>query len=331
MRLYEWFLRSRLAIKLLVFALLFCAINFGFLRHFGAAEAKEASRAVPPPKVEQHADGGTTTPSQRAVSGVASSQGVIYAPRDVVDMSKLVLDISRENTAHVAHYIEIATTVIVVFFSVLGALAAAFGLHKMDDLDQKASKAVKAFEEGLQQSRDEMKKLENAHTLALSSATETLNSRIRNLTSVLSARVEIQLSNRADVTEDQKKRVFQQVSTALSAALSDGSDGALVGVVRSRALSDLAWVKKRTGQIDEAIEAIDEAISIAEHDGLGSLGLLHFNAACYCSLKSNFPDSLKHLKTAVGKEPRYRNAALEEQDFADLRKAFEAEFKEALK
>ena len=68
----------------------------------------------------------------RAVNGMQAKQseatGMIYAPRDVVDMTRLVLEMSRDQTTHTAHYIEIATKVIVIFFSVLGAIGAAFGL-----------------------------------------------------------------------------------------------------------------------------------------------------------------------------------------------------------
>ena len=76
----------------------------------------------------------------------------------------------------------------------------------------------------------------------------------------------------------------------------------------------IGWCFKRIGRINEAIQALEEALEVR-----GDEGILHYNLACYWSLEQNLGLALSHLSIAFDLEPAYRDMALEEEDFDGLR------------
>ncbi len=82
----------------------------------------------------------------------------------------------------------------------------------------------------------------------------------------------------------------------------------------TEALLALGWCYKRTGRLDLAVAALEEAIEIDY-----SLGIAHYNLACYWALASQAQLAIKHLSIAFDIEPEYRQYAAEEPDFDAIR------------
>ena len=76
----------------------------------------------------------------------------------------------------------------------------------------------------------------------------------------------------------------------------------------------LGWCHKRTGRLDLAIEALEEALSVAPEEAL-----LHYNLACYWSLAGNKRQCLLFLSQAIDMEPDYRDLVPGESDFDTVR------------
>src|SRR5688572_14445959 len=117
----EWLRRLRFIWKLAALSFVFCTLTLAVMLLAGAKDANAQHGGggghLPTPRgQQQQPDQSGTSTAARTTAGIAAQAngGVIYAPRDVVDMSRLVLEVSRDNTAHLAHYIELGTTVIVV-------------------------------------------------------------------------------------------------------------------------------------------------------------------------------------------------------------------------
>jgi tetratricopeptide (TPR) repeat protein len=76
----------------------------------------------------------------------------------------------------------------------------------------------------------------------------------------------------------------------------------------------LGWCYKRSGRLDLAIEALEEALSVApEH------GILYYNLACYWSLAKNVQHAVSHLSRAFDLDPHYRDLVAQEADFDPIR------------
>ncbi len=83
----------------------------------------------------------------------------------------------------------------------------------------------------------------------------------------------------------------------------------------------LGWCHKRTGRLDLAIEALEEALAADPADAL-----VHYNLACYWSLASNKRKALAHLSRAFDLKEDYRSMVASESDFDPIRNdpAFQA-------
>jgi Flp pilus assembly protein TadD len=83
----------------------------------------------------------------------------------------------------------------------------------------------------------------------------------------------------------------------------------------------LGWCYKRTGKLDRAIEALEEALCAAPNDAI-----VHYNLACYWSLAKNKRQALVCLSRAIDLEDQYRNLVADEPDFDSIRSdpAFQA-------
>jgi Flp pilus assembly protein TadD len=76
----------------------------------------------------------------------------------------------------------------------------------------------------------------------------------------------------------------------------------------------LGWCYKRTGQLDLAIEALEQAVLIEPEEAL-----LRYNLACYLSLASQKRRALRYLAQALAIDPEYRSLIDAEPDFDRLR------------
>ncbi|HTQ40660.1 MAG TPA: tetratricopeptide repeat protein [Pirellulales bacterium] len=76
----------------------------------------------------------------------------------------------------------------------------------------------------------------------------------------------------------------------------------------------LGWCYKRTGRLDLAIEALEEALDIEP----GS-AVVNYNLACYWSLARNKRQSLAYLSQALSLDSTFRTLVETEHDFDPLR------------
>jgi tetratricopeptide (TPR) repeat protein len=76
----------------------------------------------------------------------------------------------------------------------------------------------------------------------------------------------------------------------------------------------LAWCLKRSDQLDQAIETLQEAVRIEP-----GAAILHYNLACYWSLAHNRRRALQHLANALQIDGNFLDFVGDEPDFAPLR------------
>ena len=243
----------------------------------------------------------------RAVNGMQAKQseatGMIYAPRDVVDMTRLVLEMSRDQTTHTAHYIEIATKVIVIFFSVLGAIGAAFGLHKIGDIENRAGKIAERIEH------------------EMGDRIQALHRELNNQAELFSAKTEVEIAINND-----NMYGLANAATRIKTVL-DRDD--VSAESRIRGLADYAYAIKRTGDVKKALESISAAVPLAREKAPIKLPLLLFNAACYAAILGENDSALKYLEEAVALNSEYKNLAQNDKDFASVSET--SKFKELIR
>jgi Flp pilus assembly protein TadD len=76
----------------------------------------------------------------------------------------------------------------------------------------------------------------------------------------------------------------------------------------------LGWCYKRTGRLDRAIDALEQALLVEPEEPL-----LRYNLACYLSLAGRKRRALRYLSQAFAIDPAYRELAEVESDFDSLR------------
>ena len=76
----------------------------------------------------------------------------------------------------------------------------------------------------------------------------------------------------------------------------------------------LAWCHKRTGKIDQAVEALENALEVDPSEAI-----LYYNLSCYCSLTGDRRRTLRYLAQALAIDADYRDLVEDEPDFDPLR------------
>jgi len=76
----------------------------------------------------------------------------------------------------------------------------------------------------------------------------------------------------------------------------------------------LGWCYKRTGQLEQAIDSLEQALDYEPGEAI-----LHYNLACYWSLAGDRSHALDHLAKALHIDGNYRELAMDEPDFDHLR------------
>ena len=76
----------------------------------------------------------------------------------------------------------------------------------------------------------------------------------------------------------------------------------------------LGWCYKRTGRLDKAIEALEEALQVNDRQAI-----VHYNLACYWSLVRNVKFAIRFLEQAFELDPAYRDLVAHEHDFDPIR------------
>jgi len=76
----------------------------------------------------------------------------------------------------------------------------------------------------------------------------------------------------------------------------------------------LGWCRKRTGQLDLAINALERAEEATPEEAI-----VHYNLACYWSLAGKKQRALAYLSRAISIDANYRELIVDEPDFDPIR------------
>ena len=76
----------------------------------------------------------------------------------------------------------------------------------------------------------------------------------------------------------------------------------------------MGWCHKRTGDIDLAIDALEEALAVDPAEAI-----IHYNLSCYLCLVGDRTRALYHLGKALAIDPEYREMIESERDFDSMR------------
>ena len=76
----------------------------------------------------------------------------------------------------------------------------------------------------------------------------------------------------------------------------------------------LGWCYKRIDCLDEAIQALEQALMANKQEAI-----IHYNLACYWSLAGDVDRALQYLAQSFDIDPRYRELASDESDFDPIR------------
>lgn len=77
---------------------------------------------------------------------------------------------------------------------------------------------------------------------------------------------------------------------------------------------NLAYIRRRTRSLDEAVDTLQRAFAANPKDALA-----HFNMACYRAVQNRVAEALALLKNALHLDPKLRILARTEADFQSLR------------
>lgn len=76
----------------------------------------------------------------------------------------------------------------------------------------------------------------------------------------------------------------------------------------------LGWCHKRSGRLDLAIQALEDAMNVE-----GDHAIVYYNLACYWALAKNVKLSVAYLTKAFDLDPNYRDLVPDERDFDPIR------------
>jgi len=76
----------------------------------------------------------------------------------------------------------------------------------------------------------------------------------------------------------------------------------------------LGWCYKRIDRLDEAIQALEQALLANTQEAI-----VHYNLACYWSLAGDVDRALQYLAQSFDIDPRYRELVAHESDFDPIR------------
>jgi tetratricopeptide (TPR) repeat protein len=269
---------------------------------FGNASAKENGKAngssqliAPPQSLDAKGVEQNSQKTANAVSAQSLQNGVIYAPRDVVDMTRLAMEITQSQSLHTNHVIEKATHVIVILFIVLGAIGGLWGVHKAQDIDDKFRILLEKHDSKLD-SKLEAYELERQATIDLISGRVYIDQGL-------------QYYEKGQVID--AKNWFNSGIETINRVLDKHPN--ISPATRIKSLSGLGYAYKRISEIQLAYEKLREALEIAKQHGYHKdEALLNFNLACYAILRSKHAEGLNYLKRSIEIDPTYKTHARDE-------------------
>lgn len=296
------------AIKFLLLSCLSCALTVGALWSWPAASANLVATSNAQQKPP------TTAFDKAAVVGKDEAS---YKAGEFIDMARLVLESSRDQAATTTAFIERATTVVIVFFTLLGTGAALLGWSKLRDMEGSANNAIQQFNTDLEQLRDGASGLSAEFSRTLEASMEGVREEMLTRIELLAASAEIAQANNGKESDQQKIQLLATAAKRLEAALTRSE---LSPVTRIRGLADLGFARKRLGDVDSAFSVVQEAAIMAMQHARDMYPLLAYNAACYSALLGR-SEACDWLTKAINEKSEYKDNACADQDFLGVRES----------
>ncbi len=238
-------------------------------------------------------------------------------PSQFIDLARLVLESSRDQAANTAFLIERATTVIVVFFTVVGAGGAFFGWMKLAEVRQQAVGVVKEFQNEVDVLRSSAKTMQGEFERGIAVATAQMRAEINAQAELLAARSEMDHANYfADPVEQNRYRL--NAIRRIEKVLENCSEVSYAAQIRG--MADLAFNAKRLGDLPKALDTVHRAAELAREHAPDMLHLLAFNCACYGARLNRDEKEIQYwLVEAIKLKPEYKAAAATDEDFNGVR------------
>ena len=291
----------------------FCTLTVaGLLGWPSTTKATQSAAAVPPPATSSSAPKGLSIPA--AEPAPAPKSFAVNSAGDVIDVARLVLETTRDQTASVTSLIERAATVIVVFFTLLGATATAFGWHKFNDMKVAADQVLDKYREDMAAAQKNAAALHAEFEDSLEKATIATRKEMNGQMELMAARGELDQAINGKFDPQLANRMLNNAVKRISSVL-EGQEMSTKAKIRG--LADLAYARKRLGDVETAFETVHKAADLARADAPSMFPLLAYNAACYACLL-NQAEAIQWLKDAIAADSQYKENAAKDSDFASI-------------
>ncbi len=295
----------RFTIKFLLLSCLSCVLTVGALWSWPAASANLV--------------GASGTQQQPVAAGDKSAVGgkeeASYKAGEFIDMARLVLESSRDQAATTTAFIERATTVIIVFFTLLGVGGALIGWTKLHDMETSANNAIQQFNTDLELLRDGATGVSAEFSRTIENAMREVRAEMLARIELLAASAEIAHAKNGNESLQQKMQLLSTAAKRLEAVITRPE---LSPETKIRGLADLGYARKRLGDVDRAFTVVQEAASLAKQHAPDMYPLLAYNAACYSALLGR-AEASDWLSKAISEKAEYRDNACADEDFLKVR------------
>lgn len=279
------------------------------------AEPSQAAATLPESHAVQQTPSVPVTSTPQAAVAVARE----LAPRtdtspkvtEFVDVARLVLEQTRDQTAATAAHIDRAIYLIIAIFALLGGVGGWLGWSKLNTMETKAEGLIQTFNSDLDQLRQSAGQIRDGFTQSLDAAMNELRAEINGRIELLTARAEIAYAE----NETDPKLKLGGFASAISRIESALLLPDLPSSTKIKGLADLGYAKKRQGDVNGAMVKVMEAAGIAELDVPAMFPLLAYNAACYAVLLGR-ADARQWLQKAIHANAEYRESACQDADFS---------------
>jgi len=237
--------------------------------------------------------------------------------------------------------------IILLFFTIVSSYLALFGYHEFK-AHQQLRKSLEKDEEKLKEESEERSK-ENRYlnklnivriffhlgmydkaSYALDEITETINYEVLLFKGMISNKMgkyqaalsslKKALERFSDIEDTEKARIYYARGKTYrylknyKKAISDYDKCLKLAPDYLDAYIGKAWILKRQGKLDEAMDFINQAINMNDNDSVA-----YFNRACYHNLKGNKKEMEQDLKQAIKLDARLVSNMLIDPDFSGSR------------
>ena len=211
--------------------------------------------------------------------------------------------------------VERAATVIVVFFTLLGAIATAFGWHKFNDMKAAADAVLEKYRGDMQAAQQNAAATHAEFEESLEKAMIATRKEMNGQIELMAARVELDQAINGKFDQQLSNRMLSNAIKRISNVL-DGQEMSIKAKIRG--LADLAFARKRLGDVESAFETVHQAATLAKAEAPTMFPLLAYNAACYACLLRK-AEATQWLREAIDADPQYKENAAKDGDFENIR------------